>query len=204
VRAATGGLVAVHEDGLEVDFTGPWAETTLYGSLSEALGEEIMPATPLEVLLTAAERLRLPIPGDVTPARLAESLFDASVAPTLQRPTFVFDYPVETSPLTRGHRQEPGLAEKWDLYVRGMELATAYSELTDPVIQRERFVAQARRRTGGDAEAMAYDEDFLRAIEYGMPPTGGMGMGVDRLLMAITGLGIRETILFPLTRVERM
>ena len=85
-----------------------------------------------------------------------------------------------------------------------MELATAYSELTDPVVQRERFVAQARRRAGGDMEAMAYDEDFLRAIEYGMPPTGGMGMGVDRLLMAITGLGIRETILFPLTRVERM
>lgn len=204
VLAATGGLVAVHEDGSEVDFAGEWAETTLYGSLSEALGEEITPATSLQVLLRAADRVALPFPRDVTPARLAESLFDAIVAPTLQQPTFVFDYPVETSPLTRAHRQDPSLAEKWDLYVRGMELATAYSELTDPVLQRERFLAQARRRDSGDAEAMPLDEDFLRAIEHGMPPTGGMGMGVDRLLMAITGLGIRETILFPLNRVERM
>ena len=112
------------------------------------------------------------------------------------------DFPEETAPLTRQHRSVPGLAEKWDLYVRGLELATAYSELVDPVVQRERFEAQARLAARGDEEAMRLDEDFLRAMEYGMPPTGGMGMGIDRLLMVLTGLGIRETILFPLVRPE--
>ena len=115
-------------------------------------------------------------------------------------PTFVRDYPIETAPLTRAHRDRPGVAEKWDLYIRGIETATAYSELVDPVVQRERFVDQARLAGLGDAEAMPLDEDFLRAMEYGMPPAGGMGMGIDRLLMALTGLGIRETILFPFVR----
>lgn len=133
---------------------------------------------------------------------MAEELFEELVVPGLQAPTFVRDYPEETSPLTRGHRSEPGLAEKWDLYVFGFELATAYSELVDPVVQRERLIAQAQLAARGDDEAMRLDEDFLRAMEYGMPPAGGMGMGIDRLLMALTGLGIRETILFPLVRPE--
>jgi lysyl-tRNA synthetase class 2 len=120
----------------------------------------------------------------------------------LYAPTFVRDYPEETAPLTRAHRTTPGVAEKWDLYVRSIELATAYSELVDPVVQRERFLAQARLAAAGDDEAMRLDEDFLRAMEYGMPPTGGMGMGLDRLLMALTGLGIRETVLFPLVKPE--
>jgi lysyl-tRNA synthetase class 2 len=110
------------------------------------------------------------------------------------------DFPLDTSPLTREHRSIPGVVEKWDLYVRGFELATAYSELIDPVLQRERFVEQAKLAGRGDAEAMPLDEDFLRALEHGMPPSGGMGMGIDRLLMALTGLGIRETILFPLVK----
>ena len=122
--------------------------------------------------------------------------------PSLVQPTFVRDYPAETSPLTRGHRTEPGLTEKWDLYVRGFELGTAYSELVDPVIQRDRLVAQSLLAAKGDADAMQLDEDYLRALEYGMPPAGGVGMGIDRLLMALTGLGIRETILFPLVRPE--
>jgi lysyl-tRNA synthetase class 2 len=107
---------------------------------------------------------------------------------------------VDTSPLVRDHRSIPGVVEKWDLYVRGFELATGYSELIDPVIQRERFIEQAKLAAGGDLEAMRVDEEFLRALEHGMPPTGGMGMGIDRLLMAVTGLGIRETILFPLVK----
>ena len=119
---------------------------------------------------------------------------------TLQSPTFVIDYPVDTSPLTRAHRTTPGLAEKWDLYIGGIEQGTAYSELVDPVVQRERFTAQALLAAAGDPEAMALDEDFLEALEYGMPPTGGMGFGMDRLMMTLTGLGIRETILFPLVR----
>jgi lysyl-tRNA synthetase class 2 len=117
-------------------------------------------------------------------------------------PTFVRDYPVETRPLTRAHRADPRLAEAWDLVLFGTELATGYSELVDPVEQRERLHAQSLRAAAGDPEAMAVDDDFLRAMEYGMPPTGGMGMGVDRLLMALTGLGIRETILYPLVRSE--
>lgn len=124
------------------------------------------------------------------------------VSDHLHEPTFVFDYPEETSPLTRGHRTTPGLTEKWDLYVRGFELGTGYSELIDPVIQRERLEAQARLAAKGDDEAMGVDEDFLRAMEYGLPPLCGMGMGIDRLLMALTGLGIRETILFPLVKPE--
>ncbi len=132
-----------------------------------------------------------------------EELFEHRVADHLHLPTFVRDFPpVETSPLVRAHRSIPGVVEKWDLYVRGFELATGYSELVDPVIQRERFAQQARLAAQGDDEAMRLDEDFLEAMEFALPPTGGMGMGIDRLLMAITGLGIRETILFPLVKPE--
>jgi len=118
----------------------------------------------------------------------------------LTKPTFVKGFPIDTSPLVRAHREIPGVAEKWDLYIEGFELATGYSELIDPVVQRERLTEQAKLGASGDLEAMGLDEDFLRAMEHGMPPMGGMGMGADRLLMALTGLGIRETILFPLVK----
>jgi lysyl-tRNA synthetase class 2 len=134
------------------------------------------------------------------PGKVVEEMFEALVQPGLQAPTFVMDYPVDTSPLTRAHRSEPGLAEKWDLYIGGIERGTGYSELVDPVVQRERFAQQAALAAAGDPEAMVLDEDFLEALEYGMPPTGGVGMGIDRLMMTLTGLGIRETILFPLVR----
>jgi lysyl-tRNA synthetase class 2 len=123
--------------------------------------------------------------------------------PTFGGPTFVVDFPVDTSPLVRQHRTQPGVVEKWDLYIAGFELGTGYSELVDPVIQRQRFEEQARLAAGGDVEAMPLDEDFLRAMEYGMPPMGGVGVGIDRLLMALTGVrSIRETILFPLVKPE--
>ncbi|MBA3523503.1 MAG: lysine--tRNA ligase, partial [Geodermatophilaceae bacterium] len=198
--AATGSTVVTHADGTELDLGGDWAAITLYGSASEALGEEVTPQTPRATLVGYAERLGLDVAPIWGPGQLVEELFDHLVAPGLQAPTFVRDYPEETSPLTRAHRSTPGLAEKWDLYIRGVETATAYSELTDPVVQRERFLAQATLAAAGDPEAMSVDEDFLVAMEYGMPPTGGMGMGIDRLLMAYTGLGIRETVLFPLVR----
>jgi lysyl-tRNA synthetase class 2 len=153
-------------------------------------------------LLAYADKVNLAVDPKWGPGKLAEELFEELVVPGLQRPTFVRDYPEETSPLTRAHRDQPGLTEKWDLYVLGFELGTAYSELIDPVVQRERLVAQAQLAARGDDEAMQLDEDYLRAMEYGMPPMGGMGMGIDRLLMALTGLGIRETILFPLVRPE--
>ena len=133
---------------------------------------------------------------------MAEEIFEALYKDKLTEPTFVMGYPVDTSPLVREHRETPGIAEKWDLYIDGFELATGYSELIDPVVQRERLVEQAKLGAKGDLEAMQVDEDFLRAMEHGMPPTGGVGMGIDRLLMALTGLGIRETILFPLVKPE--
>ncbi|RKN42699.1 lysine--tRNA ligase [Micromonospora endolithica] len=200
--AVAGSTVVTHADGREFDLGGEWRSITLFGSLSEALGEEVTVRTERARLVEYADKVGLSVDPKWGPGKLAEELFEELVVPGLVEPTFVRDYPEETSPLTRAHRSEPGLAEKWDLYVLGFELGTAYSELVDPVVQRERLLAQAQLAARGDDEAMRLDEDFLRAMEYGMPPAGGMGMGIDRLLMALTGLGIRETILFPLVRPE--
>ncbi len=195
-----GSTVVTHADGTEFDLGGEWSSITLYGALSAAAGEPIDVSTPMGELRRLADRWGVPVAPHYGPGKLAEELFEELVVPSLVQPTFVRDFPAETSPLTRAHREIDGLTEKWDLYIRGVETATAYSELVDPVVQRERFVDQARFAGLGDAEAMVLDEDYLRAMEYGMPPCGGMGMGVDRLLMALTGLGIRETILFPFVR----
>lgn len=189
-------------DGSTYDLDGEWQTLEMYPSLSAALGEEITPDTTLEHLLSIAERLDVEIPADrgYGHGKLVEELWEHTVGDTLWAPTFVRDFPVETSPLTRAHRSIPGVTEKWDLYIRQFELATGYSELIDPVIQRERFQAQALAAAAGDDEAMRLDEDFLAALEYAMPPTTGTGMGIDRLLMALTGLTIRETVLFPIVR----
>ena len=189
-------------DGTTYDLDGEWATVEMYPSLAQALGEEITPDTEAPYLWAIADRLGLEIARDrgYGHGKLVEELWEHTVGETLWAPTFVRDFPVETAPLTRAHRSIPGVTEKWDLYVRKFELATGYSELIDPVIQRERFEAQARAAAAGDDEAMVLDEDFLDALEYGMPPTTGTGMGVDRLLMALTGLSIRETVLFPIVR----
>ncbi|WP_432493061.1 lysine--tRNA ligase [Kineococcus auxinigenes] len=198
---AFGTRVVRLADGGEYDLGGEWNSISMYPSLSASLGEEITPQTPREHLLALAERLGIPVDtARWTHGKLVEELWEHRVADSLESPTFVRDFPVETSPLVRAHRELPGVVEKWDLYVRGFELATGYSELVDPVVQRQRFTEQARLAALGDDEAMRVDEDFLRAQEHGMPPTGGMGMGIDRLLMALTGLGIRETITFPLVK----
>lgn len=198
-----GSTVVTLADGEEYDLGGRWTQLSMYESLSEALGEEITHDTPDAHLMALVERFDLQIdPKRMNHGKLVEELWEHHVGNGLHAPTFVRDFPVETSPLTRDHRTKRGLVEKWDLYVRGFELATAYSELVDPVIQRERFEAQALLSAAGDDEAMRIDEDFLTAVEYAMPPAGGMGMGIDRLLMAITGLGIRETILFPLVKPQ--
>lgn len=200
--AAFGSTCVTLADGSEYDLGGEWASISLYPGLSEAIGEEITPDTPLARLSELAERYEVAEGKVPTHGKLVEELFEHLVADHLVAPTFVKDFPVDTSPLTRQHRSIPGVAEKWDLYIRGVETATAYSELVDPVVQRERFEAQARLAAAGDDEAMRVDEDFLRAVEHGLPPMGGMGMGVDRLLMALTGLGIRETILFPIVKPQ--
>jgi lysyl-tRNA synthetase class 2 len=197
-----GSLQVGLADGRSYDLSGEWASVTMYGSLSEALGEPVDPETDAEVLRRHAERLGLGLDPLLGHGKLVERLWEHLVGDHLWEPTFVRDFPVETAPLTREHRSHKGVAEKWDLYVRGTELATAYSELVDPVVQRDRLTAQSLLAAAGDPDAMQLDEDFLRALEYGMPPSGGMGMGLDRLLMALTGLGIRDTILFPLVRPE--
>ena len=166
----------------------------------DALGEEITVETPREQLVAYAEKIGLEIDDYAVAGKVVEDIFEELVGNKLWAPTFVYDFPEDTSPLTRYHRSKPGLTEKWDLYVRGFETATAYSELADPVVQRERFEAQALAAAKGDPEAMILDEDFLVAMEQGFPPSGGMGMGIDRLLMVLTGQGIRETITFPLVK----
>jgi len=198
--AVTGSTTVTLADGTEYDLGGQWDRLRMYDSLSDAAGRRITPETPFDELVALAEAEGVELPPHPIHGKLVEELWEHFVKPTLTRPTFVMDFPLDTSPLVREHRSIPGVVEKWDLYTRGFELATGYSELVDPVIQRERFVEQAKLAARGDLEAMRIDEEFLRALEHGMPPTGGMGMGIDRLLMALTGLGIRETILFPLVK----
>jgi lysyl-tRNA synthetase class 2 len=187
------------EDGEKNDLSGSWDRISMFDSLSSAAGQEITPTTPMSELKKIADKVGVEIDHPLH-GKYVEELWEHFVKPGLTRPTFVMDFPVDTSPLTRDHRDKAGVVEKWDLYIRGYEQATGYSELVDPVIQRERFVAQMALAKSGDPEAMKLDEEFLTALEFGMPPSGGMGMGIDRLLMTLTGLGIRETILFPLVK----
>ena len=197
--AIAGSHTVTWADGSDHDLGGTWDRLSLYESLSEASGTTITPETDMVTLEKMAKAVGIEV-AQPTHGKLVEELWEHFVIDSLTTPTFVMDYPVDTSPLVREHRSRPGVVEKWDLYVRGFELATGYSELIDPVIQRARFVEQARLGAKGDEEAMRVDEDFLRALEHGMPPSGGMGMGIDRLMMALTGLGIRETVLFPLVK----
>jgi len=194
-----GTLQVELEDGEVNDLSGDWDRISMFESLSKAAGMEITPETDIAVLKKLADKEGLEI-DHPQHGKYVEELWEHFVKGDLQKPTFVMDFPVDTSPLVRNHRSKPGVVEKWDLYIRGYEQATGYSELVDPVIQRERFVAQVKLSAAGDPEAMKLDEDFLKALEFGMPPTGGMGMGIDRLLMSLTGLGIRETIMFPLVK----
>lgn len=187
-------------DGTEYDFGGEWKQMSMYDSLSEALGQRITPATSVAELGAIADRLGVERDEVENHGKLVEHLWEHFYEDKLYEPTFVRDFPVETSPLVKAHRSKPGVVEKWDLYVRGFELATGYSELNDPIVQRERFVAQAKDALAGDEEACDIDEDFLEALGVGMPPAGGMGMGIDRLLIALTGATIRETITFPLVK----
>jgi lysyl-tRNA synthetase, class II len=200
--AISGSHVVTHHDGRKADLGGTWKEISLYDAISEGVGEKVTALTPMDDLKRIATKLGIKIDPKWIAGKLAEEIFEHVAKDQLIAPTFVMGFPVDTSPLVRAHRETPGVAEKWDLYVDGFELATGYSELIDPVIQRDRLVEQSKLGAKGDLEAMQVDEDFLRAMEFAMPPTGGMGMGVDRLLMALTGLGIRETILFPLVKPE--
>jgi lysyl-tRNA synthetase class 2 len=200
--ASYGSLQFTRVDGEERDFSGEWDEIFVYPAVSEAVGREITPSTPVAELVELCEAVGIKPEKTWVAGKYVEELLEHHVVEKLTRPTFVYDYPEDTSPLVRGHRSQPGVVEKWDLYIDGSEQGTGYSELVDPVLQRERLVAQSLLKAGGDTEAMQVDEDFLRALEFGMPPSGGVGMGIDRLLMNLTGLNIRETILFPLVKPE--
>jgi lysyl-tRNA synthetase class 2 len=191
---------AIGHDGTEVALTGEWATVTVHDAVSQAVGEPITPDTSTDELRRHAERLDVALQPAWSAGEIVLELYEKLVEHTLMAPTFVRDYPVEVRPLARPHRADPRLAEAWDLIIGGIEIAPAYSELVDPVEQRRRLVEQSLAAAEGDPEAMELDEDFLRALEYGMPPTGGLGMGVDRLVMILTGKGIRETILFPLLK----
>ncbi|GAA1657313.1 lysine--tRNA ligase [Citricoccus zhacaiensis] len=185
-----------------VDLDGDWAWVEVYPGLSEAVGQEITPDTTVEELRAVAEKHEVRFDPFWDAEKMVIELFGEIVEPTLINPTFVYNYPPAAQPLARPHRDQPGVIEAWDLIIGGMERGTAFSELIDPVIQRERLVEQSRASAAGDDEAMQFDEDFLRALEYGAPPMGGIGLGIDRLVMLFTGAGIRETILFPLLKPE--
>ncbi len=184
----------------QIDLGGEWTWKPVYPGLSEAIGEEITPTTPLEELRTLADAHGVAYDPAIGAQKLVMELFEHIVEPTLIQPTFVCDYPPIAQPLARPHRSDPNLIEAWDLIIGGIERATGFSELIDPVIQRERLTAQSLKAAAGDPEAMQLDEDFLAALEFGAPPMGGMGMGLDRVMMLLTGTGIRETILFPLLK----
>ena len=199
-KAVFGSHKVKHHDGREVDLGGTWNEISLFDAISESVGEKVTGESSIDDLKKIATKLGIKLDPKWIKGKIAEEIFEHVAIEKLTEPTFVKGFPIDTSPLVRAHRELPGVAEKWDLYIEGFELATGYSELIDPVVQRERLTEQAKLGASGDLEAMGLDEDFLRAMEHGMPPMGGMGMGADRLLMALTGLGIRETILFPLVK----
>jgi lysyl-tRNA synthetase, class II len=199
---AIGRTVVPAHDGTEIDLEGEWREAAILDLVSEAVGEQVDVDTDAVTLRKYADRHRVELQPAWGPAEIVVELYEQLVEDSLIQPTFVKDYPAAVKPLAKPHRSVAGLNEAWDLIVNGVELAPAYSELNDPVIQRERLVEQSLLAAAGDPEAMDLDEDFLRALEFGMPPAGGMGMGVDRLIMLLTGTGIRETILFPLLRPE--
>ena len=202
--AANGAHVVMRprEDGtLEpVDVSGEWAVKTVHGAVSEALGEHVAADTDLATLRRYADAAKIPYQTHWYPGAVVLEMYEHLVEDRTEAPTFYKDFPTSVSPLTRPHRSLPGVAERWDLVAWGVELGTAYSELTDPVEQRRRLQEQSLLAAGGDPEAMELDEDFLQAMEYAMPPTGGLGMGVDRVVMLITGRSIRETLPLPLAK----
>jgi lysyl-tRNA synthetase class 2 len=201
-RSALGTTVLRRADGSEHDIGGEWKSVTVHDAVSAALGEEVTPDTAEEDLRKLCGRAGVPAEPGWNRGQIVLEMYERLVERQTTEPTFYCDFPVEVSPLTRAHRDDPRLAERWDLVAFGAELGTGYSELIDPLEQRARLTEQSLLAAGGDPEAMQLDEDFLRALEYGMPPTGGMGMGIDRLLIMLTGASIRETILFPFVKPE--
>lgn len=195
------GSRRIETDQGVIDLDGEWRWLPFFDGLSEAVGRAITVETPLEELQAIADEREVEYDPKWGAGKLAMELFGDLIEPDLLQPTFVYDYPSIAQPLARPHRSDPGKVEAWDLIIGGMERGTGFTELIDPVVQREVLVAQSLAAAAGDLEAMQLDEDFLEALEYGAPPMGGMGLGIDRLVMLLNpGTGIRETILYPLLR----
>ncbi len=199
---AVGRTVVPARDGSEIDLEGEWRQASIHDLVSDAVGSEVTAETSVETLRKYAATHDVELQPKWGSAEIVVELYEQLVEDHLLNPTFVMDYPAAVKPLAKPHRTKAGVNEAWDLIINGVELAPAYSELNDPVLQRERLEAQSMLAAQGDPEAMELDEVFLKAMEYGMPPAGGVGLGVDRLIMLLTGAGIRETILFPLLRPE--
>ena len=198
--AVHGEPIARRADGTVVRLDVPWPSITVHDAVSRAVGTDVSPDLPLAELRRVCDAHDVAWDADETHGALVTELYDRFVEGQTDRPTFYLDFPVETSPLTRQHRSDPRLAERWDLVAFGAELGTAYSELVDPVEQRARLTQQSILAAAGDPEAMEVDEGFLSALEFAMPPTGGLGIGVDRVVMSLVGASIRETLTFPFIR----
>ena len=199
------GSTVLTFEGRELDLTPPWRRATLSDLVEEHTGVRVDPRMSVEQLRAVCDEHGVPWEEGWGPGKLVLELYEKTTESKLWGPVFVLDYPREVSPLARDHREVPDTVERFEVLIAGRELANAFSELTDPVQQRERFEAQAAARAGGDVEAMAVDDDYVRALEYGLPPTGGLGIGIDRLVMVLTGTStIRDVILFPTLRPEAM
>ncbi|MBO0729984.1 MAG: lysine--tRNA ligase, partial [Acidimicrobiaceae bacterium] len=198
------GTTSLSYGGRDLDLTPPWRRATLASLVADQTGTAVDAAMPLDDLRAVAGAHNVPVDDGWGPGKVLLEIYEKTTEPRLWGPVFVTDYPTEVSPLSRAHRSQPGVVERFEAIVAGRELCNAFSELTDPAIQRERFEAQARARAAGDEEAMAVDEDYLRALEYGLPPTAGLGIGIDRLVMLLADTdAIRDVIAFPTLRPEQ-
>jgi lysyl-tRNA synthetase class 2 len=198
------GTTTIEYDGREVDLSTPWRRATMEELIAEYAGVDVNLDTPIDELRAICERFGVETKAHYGPGKLILELYEKTCEAELWGPVFVTDYPVEVSPLSREHRERPGYTERFEAIVAGRELCNGFSELTDPLIQRQRFEAQEADRDAGDDEAMVVDEDYLRALEYGLPGTAGLGVGVDRLVMLLTGTTtIRDVVLFPTLKPEQ-
>ena len=200
--ADAAGSRQVETDAGTIDLDAEWEWLSVFPAVSSAVGREVTVETPADELRAICDERGIEYNPTWDAGKLVMELFGELVEPGLIQPTFVYDYPSVAQPLARPHRSEPGKVEAWDLIIGGMERGTGFTELVDPVVQREVLVAQSLKAAAGDPEAMRLDEDFLEALEFGAPPMGGLGLGVDRLVMLFTGVGIRETILYPLLKPQ--
>jgi lysyl-tRNA synthetase class 2 len=200
---AVNGSTQVDVDGKTIDLKAPYRRVTMQEAILEHTGVDIT-GMDEAALRDACHRLGIPVEASMGKGKLIDEIFSEKCEGQYIQPTFITDYPVEMSPLTKRHRSKPGLVERFELMINGKEVANAYTELNDPLEQRERFEEQAALMERGDDEAMFIDHDFLRALEYGMPPTSGIGFGIDRLCMLLTGQpSIQDVLLFPMMRPEK-